>query len=293
MRIIECCPYYNEQQMLELKVDEGSSWIDEFRIAEASHTFKFKEKGFNLQTNSHKVTHLKLDGNQHFVKDFIGLKRSFPFIGKKSGAWRNEGVQRNYATEGMEPAADDIVILSDIDEIIDARHADYLVELVKKHKIITVKLHFTMFYMNLFSTNWHEVWPGSPPDYAYRTYLMTGDYFNNLKWSSDTLRHMGESSKFVNSIHCPDNFMGFHHSWLGSDDTIYNKLMSYAHDIKDHGQELVDAYNQGDLKSFISNRLAQGQSIFANHKLEKKSQDSVQWLRSISSNKASYEKHFI
>jgi hypothetical protein len=162
----------------------------------------------------------------------------------KSGAWKNEAYQRNYSTIDLEPAADDIIILSDIDEIIDSRKADYLIGMVKKQKVISVKLEFTMFYMNLFSTNRHEIWSGSPKDYAYRTFLMTGDYFNIMRFTPDKMRHLGESNKFANSIFCPEDFMGFHHSWLGDEDAIYQKLMSYAHDIGDHGSEVQSALRQ-------------------------------------------------
>jgi hypothetical protein len=293
MRVIECCPFYNENDLLEIKVNEGKSWIDEFRISESSHTFKYKEKGYNLSTSSDKVVHLKIDGHNLFKEKYLGLSRSLPFIRMKAGAWKNEAFQRNFATLDIHPNDDDIIILSDIDEIIDSRHAEYLIGLAKQHEVISVKLHFTMFYMNLFSLNWHEVWPGSPKDYGFRTFLMSGRYFNNLKYSSDKLRHLGEASKLVKTIFCPEEFMGFHHSWLGDEDAIYQKLMSYAHDIGDHGSEVQSAFEAGNIKEYISSKLAKNESIFPGHKLLKKNFGDVKWLNSISNNMDSYEKYFI
>ena len=70
-------------------------------------------------------------------------------------SWHNEAVQRNCACNYKNLVGDeDIVILSDVDEIIDSRFSDQIVNEVKKRGIITVRLHFTLFYLNLFSKNW-------------------------------------------------------------------------------------------------------------------------------------------
>lgn len=68
---------------------------------------------------------------------------------------------------------DDIVILSDIDEIIDSRYLDEIIHEVRKRGIVTIKLCFTLFYLNLVSTNW-----GGAP-ISYRLFIMT-KYFKKM-----------------------------------------------------------------------------------------------------------------
>ena len=202
MKIDECSLYYNEDDIVRLKVDEGKKWVDFFCFSESDYTFKYGYKGYNFSQLDSNIIYKKLDGASVFKqRDFIGLTRKFPFIKRKSAAWYNEAIQRNFSCEGLELNDDDVVILSDIDEIIDSSYAEYLLDLVKKHKIITVKIHFTMFYLNLWSTNWHEVWPGSPKDYAYRVFLIQGDYFKKMNISSNKLRDLGQQGKLFNSVY--------------------------------------------------------------------------------------------
>ena len=107
-------------------------------------------------------------------------------------ARKNETMQRNYVHEVLSPEANDIVILADIDEIVDHTLAQELIDLARKHGVVSVELHHTMFYLNLFSQNWHELWDGAPENYAYRLFVMTGEHFNTMKYTSNSLRRDGE-----------------------------------------------------------------------------------------------------
>lgn len=49
---------------------------------------------------------------------------------------------------------EDIVILSDVDEMILNEYFEEIIEIAKQKEIMTIKLHFTLFYFNLYSTNW-------------------------------------------------------------------------------------------------------------------------------------------
>ena len=119
-------------------------------------------------------------------------------------SWYNEAIQRNKSSDyGNIIADDDIVILSDIDEIIDSQYAEEIINEVKKRGVITIKMHFSLFYFNLFSVNW-----GGPEQYSYRTFIMTGEYFKNMKCSSDYLRKQGEGKLLLDKIFCPDTVMG-------------------------------------------------------------------------------------
>lgn len=274
--------------LLDLKVKEGSTWIDEFNITESDLTFKYDYKGYNLDCSQ--VNHIKIEGNRDFIKTYYGFKRAAPFFGKKSGAWKNEAFQRNRACQINQIDDDDIIILSDIDEIIDSRYATDLIELVKKHKIITIKLRFTMFFMNLFSTNWHEVFTYTPRDYAYRVFLIEGGYFKKMRFTSNKLRRLGEGGKLSSTVFCFDQFAGFHYSWLGGYKSALNKINAYAHDLKDHGNEIVDS---SDVEEYIKQKILNSESIFDNHKLEITPADACPKLESIERNYQEYASYFI
>lgn len=289
MKIIECCPFYNEHILLELKLEESSSWLNELHVSESDYTFKYDRKGYLLDNKCNRIVHKKINGERDFSKYYYGLKRSFPFFGRKSSAWKNEAFQRNYACSNLFVEDDDIVIFSDIDEIIDTRQISKLIDQVYQHEIITIPLVFSMFYMNLISTNWHEVWPGSPPDYKYRVFMMTGKYFKDLKVSSNELRRLGEGNKLTDSIYCYPDFAGYHHSWLGGSKEVYNKLNSYAHDLGDHGKELTLAYDEGRLDEYIKDRVENSLSIFPGHKLDLVPSEEFNFLTTVNMNKDKYK----
>jgi len=269
MRILEFSPFYDENELVKVKMKESSSWVDKLFLTESSYDFKCNPKGFVYNGSGGRfVEHVKLDGEKNFIKEYLGLSRTFPFIRKKSGAWINEKTQRNYAALQLEINDDDILIFSDIDEIIDSAQSDEIISFVKKHQIATVKLSFRMFYANVESTNWHEVWPGSPQDYAYRVFIMTGKMYKKHSGNIDKLRHLGESSKLNSTVACYPFLAGHHYSWLGGTEAVFKKIQSYAHDLSDHGSELVEAEENGKLKQYLFEKISNGQSFFPGHELK-------------------------
>jgi hypothetical protein len=62
MRVIECSSFYNENELLDIKTNEGKGWVDEFRISESSHTFKYQYKGYELKSSEKKSPIRKLMG---------------------------------------------------------------------------------------------------------------------------------------------------------------------------------------------------------------------------------------
>ncbi|WP_299824558.1 hypothetical protein [uncultured Pontibacter sp.] len=259
MKIYEFCPFYKEQLIADIHIEESKKWVDEIHITEANRTFQYLPKDF-LFVNTKGAVHHKVNVDKLFKPNrklipniVLNKSRSCKSI-FRNPAWFNDATQRNLAASFVDFDDEDIIILSDIDEIIDPVHADRIVEEVKKRKIMTVKIHFTLFYFNLFSKNW-----SGPADYSYRICVIKGHEFRK-KWKkdSDWLRKLGEGGKLTNEVYCPDKFMGFHHSWLGDENFISEKLNAYAH---------TEHREHNDL-AHIKSCLKEGKSIFPGHELE-------------------------
>lgn len=283
--IYECCPFFNENLIADIKIAEGRKWIDEIHITESNKTFTFMDKPYNFAINDSIVKYHKIDGNTLFKKPKWGISRYYPFLKLKKYQWYNEGVQRNMSCAFIEPKADDIVILSDIDEIIDSKCADILISEVKKRNIITVKLHFTCFYFNLYLKN-----RGGPDGFGYRVYIMTGEHFNKMKTSSDQLRKMGERRELLEEVYCMDMKVGFHHSWLGDVEQIQKKLISYAHGPEDHDGKLFKngQVNMDRIRECIKNK----ESLYGPGP-ELYSDDGVKLMESVEQLRGDYDEFFI
>jgi hypothetical protein len=268
MRIIQFCPIFNESQILDLHLDEFSIYGTKLHAIETNRTFMGDKKTvlFSDKKHDHLSTEI-VDASKIFRyglfdrlvgvsnKDFNMPTQILNRFNRIQFNWFNEAAQRNYCTNFQNDITDDdIIILSDIDEIIDSRHIHEIIDQTKRRGIITIKLHFTLFFLNLFSVNW-----GGPPQYSYRMFIMTGKCFKTMKLTPDQLRKMGEAGKLYNEVFCLEQPMGFHHSWLGNEEFILTKIKSYAH--KEHRK-----YANID---YIKNRIKNNLSIFPGHELKK------------------------
>ena len=107
MAIYDCFCFFNEIDILEARLRLLDEKIDFFVIAEAEYTHSGKVKGFMLESFRErldpwwrKIVYIK-------VKD----------KGMPQDTWYLENVQRNRILEGINPDDDDIILISDIDEI--------------------------------------------------------------------------------------------------------------------------------------------------------------------------------
>lgn len=106
--IYDCFSFYNELDLLEIRLNTLDSVVDKFVLVEATKTHNGQEKPLYYQENVKRFApfHGKII---HIIVD------SFPEI---ESAWTLENYQRNQIIRGLQGARDDdIVLLSDLDEI--------------------------------------------------------------------------------------------------------------------------------------------------------------------------------
>jgi hypothetical protein len=226
MRIYEFSTFNNENILCSIKIKENIKWQNQFYLTECDRTHSYLHKSFNFDQSlsvPEFLVYQKLEGDTYFKKPGLGLSRRFPFIRHKHNRWVNESRQRNLQIKNKTFHDDDIIIISDLDEIINPIFADDLIKEVKKRGVITIRMYNTVHYFNLLSSC------GGPKDWSYRVFILTGKYYNNMKKSIDNLRKAGERGQLCNEIYCYPHISGFHHSWLGNIDFLINKFKAYAH----------------------------------------------------------------
>jgi hypothetical protein len=244
MKIFEVSPFFNEEFILDLRIANSKGIVDEFHVLESNRSHKFNKKKYYLPINSKKnlVVH-RINGALLFKRPGYMLKKNFPFFCKYKYAMHNDGVQRSYLnTEylNLKFSLDDkdILISSDIDEFLDFKKIDFLLDSVKKHGIISVNCYETMYFFNLFN---HELRKQNinARNWSMRIFIMTGKYFKNSKLNLHQLRFKGVMNQLNSEIHLLKGYYGFHHSFMPTKSSkaflkkhaldVDNKIKNYSH----------------------------------------------------------------
>ena len=140
-RVFDCFTFFNELDLLEVRLNELAPVVDVFVIAEATRTFTGKEKPLYFKENSARFAPF-LDRMVHVVVD------DFP---DTSSSWTREIHQRDCVRRGLASAGpEDILLLSDVDEIPRAGSvAQMLDDPPGPNEVICFELDWHAFYFNV------------------------------------------------------------------------------------------------------------------------------------------------
>jgi beta-1,4-mannosyl-glycoprotein beta-1,4-N-acetylglucosaminyltransferase len=116
----DCFTFYNELDILELRLQLLYDKVDYFVIVEGNKTFRGEEKPFYFKENEKRYF--------PFRDKIIAIQYECDIEGKGAKDWSIEIAQRNAILIGLAGKCqlDDIVIISDVDEIPDPQIFDML-----------------------------------------------------------------------------------------------------------------------------------------------------------------------
>ena len=108
-KVYDCFLFYNELELLDMRLHEMYEHVDKFVLVEACETFRGKPKPFYYAENKHLF--------EKFADKIIHVQITEPL--QTDDPWIRERHQRAQAALGLkESQPDDIVFISDLDEII-------------------------------------------------------------------------------------------------------------------------------------------------------------------------------
>ena len=114
MAIYDCFQYFDEDPMVDLRLNILNPYVDFFVISESTKTHQGKDKKINFDINKFKKFKDKI---KFVVADY---KKEINFNNHTGGESPVEQHQRNSLLNGIKNASfDDLIILSDSDEIPD------------------------------------------------------------------------------------------------------------------------------------------------------------------------------
>ena len=193
--IIDCFTFYNELDLLDYRINILKETVDYFVVIEATRTHVGKPKEMYFPKEKY--------SNVIYVA--VELPHENPDIAKDE-QWVNEKYQRNcieWGLKRLQLCSDDIIIISDLDEIPDPRTLKSL----KNYPMNQIySLEQDLYYCTLRSLV-IEKW-------RFAKVMKFSEYFTSGK-SPDEIRFM--DCNFIKSG-------GWHLSYFGSHEHIINKI---------------------------------------------------------------------
>lgn len=206
MKIFDCFTFYNELDLLEIRLEELYDTVDHFVIVESNQTFTNRPKPFLFEENKSryakymdKIIHIK-------VEDMPG----------STNPWDNEQHQRNAIARGIVDAElDDIIIISDCDEVLRS-------EAVKTIRDSKYKLFAFRMPLFNFKFNYMRVRPGE-----YDFWAMAASKSHLIKFPADAIRNQRHNvnTEYFTII----DHGGWHFGYLGNNDYLRDKAQSFSH----------------------------------------------------------------
>ena len=192
MKTYDCFMYYDEDLILDLRLNLLNNYVDEFVIVESLYTHSGEPRKLLFDIKKHSKFKNKI--NYIILKDtpkkiFILNKDDAEDVKNSKyilNAVKRENFQRDKILEGLKLATpEDLIIISDVDEIPNLENND-----IKdiKNKIILFKQKFFYYKFNLKLNNFF--WHGSRA--CRKKNLISPQWLRNIKdkkypiWRVDT-----------------------------------------------------------------------------------------------------------
>lgn len=211
MKIIDTFPFFNELSLLDLRLNILNDYVDEFILVEATRSHQNKTKPLYFNDNKHlfkkyihKIKHVVID--------------SFP----EHTYWSHENYQRDSIGKHLQDKhADDIIFISDLDEIWNPKALIPLIDNVDFESIYRWQSITCYFYYNLVAWPYNWIQPMFMR-YSLLNKLQKQDY----KISTDILRGRDHSNKSQPPNRIIEGITGWHFSYM--EDPLY-KLQNFLH----------------------------------------------------------------
>lgn len=206
-KVLNFVPFNDEIDLLHLRFSEMYPWVDQFVIVESRSTFTGKPKPLHFEENKdqfarymRKVSHVVID----------------EFPAHITSAWAKDFYQRDMAIQGVNGAwaADDIVLLTDADEIVRREVLDAYFGGVLALRMMTYR-----YFLN------YGALPGTAKANGHTGTICTAEHL--ARYGSSYVRFVeSRTSKIADAI----SNAGWHFTSVGDALRIAGKFGAYAHE---------------------------------------------------------------
>lgn len=238
MRIFDCFTFFNELEILELRLASLYDVVDCFVIVEADKTHANIPKPYNFY--AHLRDYEKFLPKVRYVMDGTRV----PYSGV--GDWSIENNQRNNIMKGLTDAApDDLIMISDVDEIPDPAIIRTIRESFtdSKKRVDLVAFYDTSPYTPGKLVPFHcgipisDFLDLSPISFHLRSYLYYFDLKSDLPCEGTSLckfKHLSSPQTLRNVRKGLPRIQngGWHFSYMGGIETVIAKMQAAVEDVE-------------------------------------------------------------
>ena len=233
MKIFDCFMYFDEDLILDLRLNCLNKFVNQFVIVESIYNHNggkrkplFDIKKFEKFKN--KIKYILVEDEPSNLKEILDHDKPDKKANKQiMNALKRENYQRNFIMDGLKDAdEEDWIIVSDLDEIPNLE-----INSLKDTKSNFIFFKQLMIYYKLNLSLKNFPWIGSKA--CKKKYLKSAQWLRNIKdrnypwWRIDTIFSDTKYSdiEIVNEG-------GWHFSYIKSPENIEKKLRSYLHHLE-------------------------------------------------------------
>jgi FkbM family methyltransferase len=250
--IVDIFTYFNEKELLELRINLLKDFVDKFIICDANKTHSGESKEFSCKETL-KNLGLLTDKIHIIETDLSCLEGS-------DKTWTRERAQRDIAKKHIEE--NDICIISDCDEIMNPEFIEYYSNLAINHSDCILRIPMTLLSgradLRVCDEN------GLPIRYR------SGFFCLKKHLEKYELSQIRESESFhLNNIAyesivpTQDSVVedaGWHFTWMGDNNKRLKKYQSFMH-YYDIIQDSISPFSQKETEDFIENYMPEEGSV--------------------------------
>ena len=233
LMVYDCITFFNELDLLEIRLNTLSSVVDKFIIAEATRTHSGKPKDLvfdrcrdRFADFADRITYVVVEdllSEEEIAQDPYNLP------------WVNENRHRNALMRGLEGAStDDVVMVSDLDEIPRPETVGHVCDLLQRREARAVRfeMEFFNYYLNFKNFSYAKWMLGTVAtrfsEFSSPAGLMAKVKTDRYTQASENIGNTFNKLRFVKAdVSLPDS--GWHFSYLGGIESIRRKLSAFAH----------------------------------------------------------------
>ena len=230
MKVYDCFMFFDENLVLELRLNLLDKYVDYFVIVESKYNHKGETKKLNFDIKKfkkfeQKIIYIIYDQQPSDLYKFEKEDTKHDIDSKYIfNAYKRENAQRNLISQGLKNASlDDLIIISDVDEIPNLEKINFN---KIKNEILIFRQDMFYYKFNLKLSNFK--WTGSKACKLKK--LINPQWLRNIKdkkfafYRFDTFF---SSTKYRNLKFIEDG--GWHYTNMKNAKEIEHKLRSYLH----------------------------------------------------------------